>query len=121
MKAVFSILAIALLISGEAYASKYVITCGEGSSRGPEHAEFAFVDDLEAQMHIYLKGELLEQGKFGISSRGGNWIVNVYNEPSRRDRQYVINEEAKTMQEFVLEKNSEKKVGRSKRCVISGP
>ncbi len=119
MKNVWIPLVLGITAVGSARA-EFSFSCGQGREGGPQKAEVALLDSLEAPMKVYLKGNEVADEKLGIRPMDdGLWIVTIDEGVDKGSRRFEFSQKKSQVQEFFTSASGkDKKVGAPKPCAF---
>ena len=97
--------------------TNFLIACGEGKVKSHKDAYVALKEEDDSLMEFYLEGKALASDDFDIASDEGAWIVTLPPKGVSPSRKFLFLESKKTVQEYVIRGEKEKKVGSAMACL----
>ncbi len=97
--------------------TNFLIACGQGKVKSHKDAYVALKEEDDAMMEFFLEGKALDRDDYDIASDEGAWIVTLPPKGDNPLRKFLFLESKKSVQEYVIRGEKEKKVGSALSCL----
>lgn len=109
--------ALLLLVPVAKAESVFLIACGEGKVKSHKDAYVALREEEDSLMEFFLDGKALDHEDYDIASDEGAWIVTLPPKDGEPLKKFLFLESKKTVQEYHVKKDKEKRVGQPLACI----